>query len=218
MRLASYNIRKAVGLDWRRDPGRIVDVLGEIDADIVVLQEADKRLGSRAGVLPLPRLQAMGYAVADVALRPLSHGWHGNVILVRAPLSAERPRRIDLPTIEPRGAVATTVAPLGMTVIGAHLGLTTGIRRKQLAELVTAIDSPTVIAGDFNHWGADLGLPHGEVLTPGPSFHAKRPRATLDRFILFGVEARAGHVHASALAKRASDHLPIVLEFECPQS
>ncbi|MEL7014297.1 MAG: endonuclease/exonuclease/phosphatase family protein, partial [Pseudomonadota bacterium] len=49
MRVTSYNIRKAVGLDWRRDAGRIVDVLGEIDADVVVLQEADKRLGARAG-------------------------------------------------------------------------------------------------------------------------------------------------------------------------
>ena len=53
MRIASYNIRKAVGLDWRRDPDRIVDVLAEIDADVVVLQEADRRIGARAGVLPL---------------------------------------------------------------------------------------------------------------------------------------------------------------------
>ena len=53
MRIASYNIRKAVGLDWRRNPGRIVDVLAEIDADVVVLQEADKRVGARAGVLPV---------------------------------------------------------------------------------------------------------------------------------------------------------------------
>jgi endonuclease/exonuclease/phosphatase family metal-dependent hydrolase len=39
--VASYNIRKAVGLDRRRDPGRIIAILAEIDADIVALQEAD---------------------------------------------------------------------------------------------------------------------------------------------------------------------------------
>ena len=42
MRIASYNIRKAVGLDWRRDAIRILDVLEEINADVVVLQEADR--------------------------------------------------------------------------------------------------------------------------------------------------------------------------------
>lgn len=53
IRVASYNIRKAVGLDWRRDTHRIADVLAEVDADVIALQEADKRLGARAGVLPL---------------------------------------------------------------------------------------------------------------------------------------------------------------------
>ena len=58
MRVASYNIRKAVGLDWRRDPDRIFEVLDEIDADVVVLQEADRRIGSRTGVLSLDRVEA----------------------------------------------------------------------------------------------------------------------------------------------------------------
>ena len=47
MRIVSYNIRKAVGLDRRRDPERILAILREVDADIVVLQEADRRLGRR---------------------------------------------------------------------------------------------------------------------------------------------------------------------------
>ena len=48
MRIVSYNIRKAVGLDRRRDPERILAILREVDADIVVLQEADRRLGRRS--------------------------------------------------------------------------------------------------------------------------------------------------------------------------
>lgn len=55
-RIASYNIRRAIGLDWRRDGARIVHGLAEIGADIVVLQEADKRLGARPGVLPMEML------------------------------------------------------------------------------------------------------------------------------------------------------------------
>jgi endonuclease/exonuclease/phosphatase family metal-dependent hydrolase len=46
--VASYNMRKAIGLDRRRDPHRVLDVLHEIDADVVALQEADKRFGGRA--------------------------------------------------------------------------------------------------------------------------------------------------------------------------
>ncbi len=83
MRIVSYNTRKAVGLDWRGNPQRIADVLGEIDADIVVLQEADRRIGARSGVLELQYLQDLhGYVLADLALRPSSHGWHGAAILL----------------------------------------------------------------------------------------------------------------------------------------
>ncbi|QHQ35542.1 endonuclease/exonuclease/phosphatase family protein [Algicella marina] len=214
MRLASYNIRKAVGLDWKRDPERIADVLAELDADVVVLQEADRRIGARAGVLPLPRLDAMGYVIADISVRPLSHGWHGNVILIRTPMSADQPRRVELPAVEPRGAVAAKIAPVGITVIGVHLGLTPGMRRQQLAHLVASAEGPTVIAGDFNERKADLQLPLGEVVTPGLTFHSSWPRAALDRFILFGVTASSARVHVSALARKASDHLPVVLELD----
>lgn len=52
LKLASWNIRKCVGLDRRRDPRRVAGVLAELDADVVVLQEADKRLGRRPAALP----------------------------------------------------------------------------------------------------------------------------------------------------------------------
>ncbi len=211
MRLVSYNIRKAVGLDWRRDPGRVVDVLAEIDADIVVLQEADKRMGKRAGVLPLERLQQMGYDLAEVAIRPASHGWHGNAILYRG-LRLAHAGRVELPMLEPRGAVRAQFH--GLAVIGAHLGLTRAIRRRQIDALCAAMDGPSIIAGDFNEWAAELPASAGQVLTPGPSFHAARPVATLDRFIVSGITPKHYYVHHCALAARASDHLPVVLEFD----
>ena len=46
LRLVSYNIRKALGTDRRRNPGRICNVIAAMEPDIVVLQEADLRLGA----------------------------------------------------------------------------------------------------------------------------------------------------------------------------
>ena len=206
MQIASYNIRKAVGLDWRRDPERIVDVLAEIDADVIVLQEADKRVGTRAGVLPLDHLETeLGYIMADVSLGPLSHGWHGNAILLRSDFADHVPARIELPVLEPRGAVSVLLEQPHIEVIGVHLGLTPGMRRKQMLALQKVVDErehPVLLAGDFNEWNS-AQLPFVDpvtVVSPGPSFHASRPTATLDRFVLGqGVHAVSSHVHLSLI-------------------
>src|SRR3954466_5832688 len=58
--LASYNMHKAVGLDGRRDPHRVLKVLQEIDADIVALQEADKRMGGRGSSRPHELIDSHG--------------------------------------------------------------------------------------------------------------------------------------------------------------
>ncbi len=220
MRIASYNIRKAVGLDWRRDPHRIVDVIAEVDADVVVLQEADKRIGERSGVLPLADLEAEhGYQLASLEPGGLSHGWHGNVILYRtSTLRQPLTERIALPAREPRGAISAFFEEDCFGVIGAHLALTSGMRRKQLHTLCThamALDVPIILAGDFNHWGRHLPAGPHEVVTPGLSFHSSRQIAALDRFVLFGgVKTVAAHVHRSLKARRASDHLPVVMDFQ----
>ena len=220
MRIASYNIRKAVGLDWRRDPHRIVDVIEELEADIVVLQEADRRLGERPGVLPLERLiSESGLQLARLHSEGLSHGWHGNAILYRtAVLQSPEMERIALPAREPRGAIGAIFEEAGLHVVGTHLALTAGVRRKQLQTLcvhASQNDAPTIIAGDFNHWGRDLPAGPHTVVTPGLSFHASRQIAPLDRFILFGsVRKLTANVHRSLKARQASDHLPVLLDFE----
>lgn len=219
VRIVSYNIRKAVGLDWRRDPERIVAVLAEIDADVILLQEADKRVRKREGVLPRDILcDEMGYQLAEVAVRPDSHGWHGNVILVRRGFPIAETRRIDLPSAEPRGAVSVTLARPKIECIGVHLGLNAAMRRKQLAVLqdhMEAADHPVIVGGDFNEWrrGTDHVENLGEVVEPGPTFHSRVPVAHLDRFILSGaLRHEASFVHHSELAARASDHLPVVID------
>ena len=83
--VASYNVHKCVGTDGVFDPDRVLEVVLQLDADIVALQEADERFGSRKGLLNLKALAEKGgyTSVLDQGSHKLSHGWHGNVILYR---------------------------------------------------------------------------------------------------------------------------------------
>ncbi|MCR9111437.1 endonuclease/exonuclease/phosphatase family protein [Marivita sp. XM-24bin2] len=224
MRIASYNIRKAVGLDWRRDPLRIIRVLDALDADVVALQEADKRLGARPAVLPEMQLyDHTGLRVLNVIDGP-SSGWHGNALLVRDGWRVGETERLSLPGIEPRGAlIADLEGPEGrLTLVGTHLGLRRGCRQLQLAHLLEELESRTdraVIAGDFNEWSPRIGfdiLDHVfDVISPGRSFHASRPVAPLDRFAVGrGLKIAASGVLTEGEARRASDHLPVWMDLD----
>ena len=224
MRIASYNIRKAVGLDWRRDPLRIIRVLAALDADVVALQEADKRLGARPSVLPPDALfDQTGLRVLRVTNGP-SSGWHGNALLVREGWRVSATERLSLPGIEPRGALLADLEGPGarLTLVGTHLGLRRACRQLQLAHLLEELTAKTdraVIAGDFNEWSPRIGfdiLDHAfDVVSPGRSFHASRPVAPLDRFAVGrGLRVAGAGVFAEGEARRASDHLPVWMDIE----
>lgn len=222
LRFASYNIRKAVGLDRRRDPGRILDVLNRLDADVVTLQEADRRLGERPTALPRRLIESeTDFELLSVAESDGSIGWHGNAVLLRKGISASKAERLDLPGLEPRGAVRFEL-DLGrpVTVIGTHLGLVRRHRRRQLEVLAASIpdEQDALIMGDFNEWSENRGLealgPVFNILSPGHSFHAARPVAALDRIAHSGgIEVTDAGVEQGTLARRASDHLPIWADF-----
>jgi endonuclease/exonuclease/phosphatase family metal-dependent hydrolase len=226
IRIASYNMRKARGLDQQRRPERTLQVIKSLAADVVVLQEADKRLGTRRPALPRKMIEAeTDFDLVEVCAKGISIGWHGNAVLVRKGLSVREIGRLDLPGFEPRGAVRMTLdVGAGLTVVATHLGLLRRDRRAQLAVLsqATSNDNHVVIAGDFNEWSARKGF---EPLatrfvthSPGRSFHAARPMAALDRFALsYGLEMRDGGVEQGALAKVASDHLPIWSDILVPE-
>ena len=219
---ASYNIHKGVGLDRKRDPERILSVLHEIDADIVALQEADRRIGERASVLPRAEIDDTHWRVIEVAKRPRSIGWHGNALLVRRDLEILSGEALDLPTLEPRGAACGEIVVEGrpLRVIGTHLDLSGLRRRDQIRSLLAFVgacnrDLPTVIMGDFNQWGRTTGAmrefsPDWQIVTPGRSHPSRQPVATLDRIVASKhwrlVETE---VHHTGLAAVASDHLPV---------
>ncbi len=216
MRLASYNIRKCIGLDRKRDPWRILQVINNLQADVVVLQEVDKRLGARPAALP-PDLVATesDHLAAPLADNGVSLGWHGNAILLRRGLEVTAVHRIALPGTEPRGAVAVEIAG-ALRIVGVHLGLLRRDRRRQLQRIAETFrdDMPTAILGDFNEWRGKAGLEalddRFQVHSPGRSFHAARPVARLDRIALNqGLLLTDAGVAGTRPAHIASDHLPI---------
>lgn len=223
IKVATYNIRKAVGLDQRRNPERIISVLKEIDADIITLQEVDRRFGARVSALPLAMLEAeTSWMPVPLHFRPAAIGWHGNAILVRKGIEVRHSQPIEMPTLEPRGAVMAELSVAGhaLRVIGVHLDLSGLWRRKQIRALLAAIDAsprymPTVLMGDFNQWsdsGAlnELAFHHHRLVQTPKSFHTSRPVARLDRIIVsHEVKVIAADSHVSPLSKQASDHLPL---------
>ncbi|WP_237215370.1 endonuclease/exonuclease/phosphatase family protein [Falsiroseomonas oryziterrae] len=223
LRLASWNLHKCVGTDGRFDPHRSVSVIAELGADIIALQEADRRFGRRVGLLDMRLLEKQAglvpLPVSDVAN---GHGWHGNAILVR-PGTRARLTRLALPGAEPRGAVLAELdLPQGpLRLVAAHFGLLPRCRRRQsiaiLDHLAEAPAMPTVLCGDLNEWKpgegsslAALAPLFGPVLAGPPSFPTRMPFLPLDRILAWPQPLVSEvEVHDSPLARIASDHLPL---------
>ena len=226
IRVASYNMRKAIGTDRRRRPERTLEVLNELNADVVALQEADRRFGSRSSAVPLPMIEeASRYKPVELGHRAGSIGWHGNALLVRKEVEVLEHHLFHLPSLEPRGAVLAELLLDGLPirVVGMHLDLSGLWRRRQAQAILSHLAArdaqvPTILMGDLNEWSVRGGClrDFGEFAQFAPcgrSFHARRPIAQLDRIMATpDLEIVASGAHASPLARRASDHLPIWAE------
>jgi endonuclease/exonuclease/phosphatase family metal-dependent hydrolase len=226
IKVASYNIHKAVGTDRMRNPERIIDVLNSLDADVIALQEADRRFGARLAAIP-PRLLELhsDYQAVPLDVQADSMGWHGNAMLVRRSIRVLAHDIIHLPYLEPRGAIMAEIEIGGepLRLYGMHLDLSGLWRRRQAAAVIHSANSrpemPTLLMGDLNEWSANRGCladfgRHFAMAPCGRSFHARRQVASLDRIMWRGTLALAGcGVHATTLARRASDHLPVWAAF-----
>jgi endonuclease/exonuclease/phosphatase family metal-dependent hydrolase len=184
--VASYNVRKAIGTDRRRDPQRVLDVLHEIDADIVALQEADKRFGGRGAAVPhelidehglyrpvhfgvkhrrvLDRMPGGDRVDAWLKIKTRNIGWHGNAILIKRDIGVLACTALEIPTFEPRGAVMAEllIGDEPLRVVGMHLDLSGLWRRRQIRSILEAIAArpqkmPTILMGDTNEWREAAG-------------------------------------------------------------
>ncbi len=229
LRIATYNVHSCVGTDRRHDPGRVARVVEELDADFVALQEfrypADVALEARTPTV-LTTLERYDFALGPTRARD-EHAF-GNVLLSRHPIRDLF--RVDLSRHrrEPRGALAVTidVGSAQLHVIATHLGLRFSERRYQVRQLLEHIETRApealVVLGDFNDWLPGRSVAHVLDAELGRAARARSfpswcPVLALDR-----VWVRPQHMlaavraHRSALARRASDHLPVVATLTIP--
>ncbi len=205
-------------------------MLREIDADVIALQEVDRRFGSRVAALDPAQIEAeTGYHAIRFSERPQSLGYFGNVILVRKAMRLVTARPIVLPHLEPRGAAVADLDLDGtlLRVVGMHLGLTRKWRQLQTQTIVSELRAleanlPTVLMGDLNEPDLKPGVLRAfehrhTIAVCGPSFHASMPVFSLDRIIVTeDITITDTGVHRSVLARAASDHLPIWARLSLP--
>jgi endonuclease/exonuclease/phosphatase family metal-dependent hydrolase len=224
VRIASYNVHRAIGRDRRCMPQRILDVLREIDADVVALQEVEAR---DAGADMLSWLgEKTGFqAIAGTTL--VRHDGHfGNGLLTRLPVKSSTLCDLSWRGREPRGAIAADlhVGRSPLRVVATHLGLRPAERRDQVQRLIKLFtDAPrerAVLLGDLNEWflwGRPLRRLHRYFKhTPHvATFPSRMPLLALDRIWTHprSILKHIG-VHATPLARVASDHLPLVATLE----
>jgi endonuclease/exonuclease/phosphatase family metal-dependent hydrolase len=242
LRLLTYNIHKAIGVDGRFAPERIIDILRHHDADIVLLQEVDRH-APRSGRLDLASYLArnLRYPYRAVSMNvSLKKGWYGNATLTRHPIGRQRNVDLTIGQMKRRGAQHTRielVTPDGrrpIDVFNVHLSLIAEAREKQVQRLLELpdlaglpADEPCIIAGDMNDWRGLLRRPLGAAgFLPATERqpHRRRALATFPSFAPVGGLDRVYYrgplqrLHAAtsrlAIARVASDHLPIIVDFE----
>lgn len=220
LRVATWNIHSGVGRDGRYDAARIIAVLHELRADVIALQEVAS-LALHGEFLTQVRT-ALGMSIAAGPTH--REGQYGNALLSKHPQTCVT--RLDLAwrRTEPRGAIDATldVGGRALRIVTTHLGLRPAERRDQVRRLLAAIDAgppaPLVLMGDVNEWflwGRPARWLHRDFhARPAPAtFPAWRPVLSLDRIWVRPVRLlRHLAPHSSALARVASDHLPLVAE------
>src|ERR1044072_8605677 len=189
-RVATYNIHKCRGLDRRVLPGRIANVLRELDADVIALQE----VLSIEGGAPEEDQASFISRQLDAASchfgenRRLKGGAYGNVILSRLPIITVRNYDITWRGREARGCLrADVLVPGGeaLHIFNVHLGTAFVERRHQARRLLSLdvlksedITGPRIVVGNFNEWTAGLAsrLMTREFQTVDLSQHTRRSR------------------------------------------
>ena len=223
MKVASYNIHKCRGVDGATRPDRIIEVIRELGADVVALQEVDRRFGRRGGLLDPAAIERES-GMRLLAQSDVSHrlGWRGNALLVREHPISYRCVAAEAAGGRARGAMVAEL-DLGegkFRVIAAHLGLLRLSRVDQVSALLAAFHDPppmpTILLGDLNEWrrrgrSALRGLEPTFGVAPSIlSFPSRRPIFPLDRILGWPAGLITDlAVHNTRLARRASDHLPL---------
>ncbi|HEV7157376.1 MAG TPA: endonuclease/exonuclease/phosphatase family protein [Caulobacteraceae bacterium] len=241
-RILTYNVHRCVGTDRRLDVGRIAEVIAAESPDIVALQEVDvgrartgkvdqahdiaRRLGMAARFHAALKVEEEQYGDALLTARP-------ERLIQAGPLPGYRRMR----RLEPRGALWVAInfgRGREVQVINTHLGLVPREQQIQAAALVGDAwlgsahrRDPVILVGDFNatvrtvvHRTLRGALTDARALRPErrgriATFPALAPVLRIDHvFVSAGVRVLGLRASASSLSRLASDHLPLVMDFE----
>lgn len=240
MRLVTYNVHRCVGTDRRLDVERIAGVLAALEPDIVCLQELDVGRARTGGVDQAETIaRELQMKSRFHPAMTVEEELYGDAVLTALPhrvVKAGELPTINVPGLEPRGALWLDVEVDGRTlqVINTHLGLVPREQRAQAAHLLgpewlgaaQRRGGELMLAGDFN---APVGsavyrafrrrLADAQLQTDAfrvvATFPSAFPMLRIDHvFVSEGVRVRRVGVADGMLARRASDHLPLIVDFE----
>lgn len=229
LQVASYNIHRGFGRDGRYEPQRILQVLQELDADIIALQEVDLLRPGTPQILPWLAARTNLTAVAGM-VQSKPEGDYGNALLTRFPIKEVRRWDLSVGTHEPRGVLDLDVNWNGRSirVLNTHLGLWPRERFKQVQRLLELLDvrrpDLTLLMGDLNEWQVRGKLLQGLRRMFGSpaapvTFPARWPLLALDRIWAAPASALVAiQAHRTILSRNASDHLPVRAEIALEDS
>lgn len=229
MVLASYNIHRCYGRDGHYEPQRIKQVLHQLNAQIIALQEVEL-LHDAPGLLDFFCEGGRWKAIPGLTLTR-DTGQYGNALLTSLPILSTQRIDLSMPGREPRGALYVNLEyenkPL--SVIATHLGLRPAERGAQIRLLLSQLQNAersvepaavTVLMGDLNEWflwGRPLRwLRRYFHPSPAPlSYPACCPLFALDRiWVKPAKKIRSVRTVNNRLTKSASDHLPLLAQIE----
>jgi endonuclease/exonuclease/phosphatase family metal-dependent hydrolase len=236
IRVVTYNVHKCRGMDRRVDPARIAEVLRDINADVIALQEviADES-GSPEKNQPEFIASLLGeYSVQFGEARKHLGAPYGNAVLSHVPVIGSQTYDLTRGRRERRGCLRVDVncGEQLLHVFNVHLGTSFFERRHQGRKLISTdvlgsseLRSPTIVVGDFNEWTRGLAtrLMSTHFRSVESRLHLKHrktypgvlPLLNLDHFYFDErLELVSAELVRNALTMKASDHLPIVAEFK----
>jgi endonuclease/exonuclease/phosphatase family metal-dependent hydrolase len=229
LRIVTYNIHRCRGMDRRTRPERVAEVLRDVNADIIALQEvvgAGPQGGSQ--IEEIGAALGMGWVMAPT--RHLRNHLFGNVVLSHYPIRHHSQHDLSYKTCEQRCLQRVDVDVDGrvLHVYNVHLGTAILERRYQAQRLATVvsdrhINGPKIVLGDFNEWMRGLtttllssklkAVDLGRYMTRRRTYPGLFPILHLDHIYYDGpLEIVHIELPRTRLSLVASDHLPLVAD------
>jgi endonuclease/exonuclease/phosphatase family metal-dependent hydrolase len=242
LRVMTWNIHHGEGLDKKVDIDRIAKVILSEKPDVVALQEVDRgvdRSGKIDIITKLADLTDMTYAFGKTI--DYRGGDYGNAFLTRFPILEERNLHYTLLRPgEQRGLLQLILDVRGEEIVVANTHLESSsddsARMSSVGELRSALRGysprPAVVCGDLND------LPESRVIAElekdfadswalagrgeGFTFPSDGPKRRIDYILVLNnakpdsasAAVQLRPLSARVLQSSASDHLPLLVEFE----